>query len=181
MMRGKLSGFIFIGLLLFIYSCGKDNVLQQESQEEPLPLTFKIRMHKKLMEPTIINGYYGRLLVAEEPKKQTDSTATQGSPSRNAIYLYEVSALPGLEKVAFEKKGKTFYDLKKAEETENVVPRYIIKPNKSGFYQIDTDSKMYYVLIETDRNTGYYPTGPLKIGSTEKRLVALDLILSDIN
>ncbi len=180
-MRGKLSSFIFIVLLLFLHACGKENVPQKESQEEPLALTFKLKMHKKLGEPTIINGYYGRLLVSGEPKKQLDSTAIRGLPSRNPIYVYEASSLPGLEKVAFQKKGKTFYDLKKAEEKENVVPRYIIKPNKSGFYQIDTDNKMYYLLIETDRNTGYYPTGPLKIGSTEKRLVALDLILSDIN
>lgn len=181
MMRGKLSGFIFIGLLLFIYSCGKKNVPQQESPEERLPLTFNVKISKNLEEPTIINGYYGKLLVASDQKRTTtDTTATQDKPSRNLIYVFEASALPALEKVAFEKKGETFFDLKKAEEDERTIPRYIIKPNKQGFYQIDTDSKIYYLLIATDRNTGYYPSGPLKIGTKEERLIALDLILGNI-
>lgn len=179
-MRGTKYGFILICFLFLLHSCGKNNVPQQESPKASNALTFTLKIQKEMVEPTIINGYYGRLLTARDKKrKENDSTSVEGLPSRNLIYIYEAEALPALNNAAFQKNGKTFYDFKKAEDNENVRPRYIIKPNKQGFYQVDTDSKIYYLLIATDKSTGYYPTGPLKLGSEEQRLIALDLILKD--
>lgn len=169
-MNGKS---ILLGLLLvvLVISCKKEQVPVQDDYY----FSFKVKISNKITEPTIINGYYGHVLEYEGNfMPSTDGNTKKPDSIRNELYFYEASYLQEIQQAKVEKSGTEFYDLKLLEKNE-IKPKFIIQPNKSGFYQIDTNSKEYLVLIETDNNLGYYNGGPLKVGFTDTQLRLLNM------
>ena len=168
-MRGKIILFS-IALSVLAVSCKKDTVPQQDDYY----FTFTVNMSNKINEPTIINGYYGHVLQFEGNfMPTTDGPAKTPDTVRNELYVYEAALIDSLEQAKVQKDGKDFYDLRKLEK-KDIKPKFIIKPNKSGFYQIDTNSKEYLLLIKVTKRLGYYNGGPLKIGGNTGLLMNLD-------
>ncbi len=169
-MRGKII-LLSIALSFLAISCKKDTVPQQDDYY----FTFNVKMSNRINEPTIINGYYGHVLEYEGNfMPTTDGPAKAPDTVRNDIYVYEASLMDSLQQAKVQKNGVDFYDLKQLEKQE-IKPKYIIRPNKSGFYQLDTNSKEYLLLIQTSKRLGYYNGGPLKVGGNTNVLINQDL------
>lgn len=168
-MRGKIILFS-IALSVLAVSCKKDTVPQQDDYY----FTFRVKMSNKINQPTIINGYYGHVLLYDGNfMPTTDGPAKTPDTVRNELYVYEASLLDSLEQGKIQIEGGEFYDLKKLDKN-NIKPKFIIKPNKSGFYQIDTNAKEYLMLIKVTDRLGYNNGGPLKIGGNPGLLMNLD-------
>ena len=93
----------------------------------------------------------------------TDGETKKPDSVRNELYFYEASQLEKLQQFKFQKNGTDFYNLKKLRK-EEVLPKFIVVPNKNGFYQLDTNKDEYLVLIKVGKNRGYFNGGPLKVG-----------------
>ena len=168
-MRGKS---ILLGLVLVtvVFSCRKKEIPIQEDHY----FSFEIKISNKITEPTIINGYYGHVLEYKgDFMPSTDGNINKPDTVKNALYFYEISFLEQIQQSKVQKNGTDFYDLKLLAKNE-VLPKFIIKPNKSGFYQIDTNKKEYLVLIEARKNLGYFNGGPMKL-STNNQLIFMDM------
>lgn len=169
-MRGKsiLLGFV---LTIVVLSCGKKDVPVVDDYY----FTFEVKVSNKISEPTIINGLFGHVLEYEGNfMPSTDGETKKPDTVRNELYLYETSYLEQIQQAKVQKNGTDFYDLKLLEKNE-VMPKYIIKPNKSGFYQVDTNQKEYLLLINARKNLGYYKGGPLKVGNATTQLRRMNM------
>ncbi|WP_420387005.1 hypothetical protein [Roseivirga sp.] len=159
---------ILLGLLLttLIVGCKKDEVPVQDDYY----FTYEIKISNRISEPTIINGYYGHVLLFEgDFMPSTEGTAKAPDTVRNELYFYDADKLEALEAAKVQRDGVDFYDLRKLKK-DDVTPKYIIKPNKKGFYQIDTNNQNYLVLIEVKKNLGYFNGGPFKAGHETTQL-----------
>ncbi|MFY0592342.1 hypothetical protein [Roseivirga sp.] len=147
--------FVAFTILLFVASCGKKDVPQKT-----FSFTFKVAIKKQILEPTIINGYYGQMnLYKGDFRAKNDSTGlseNQPVPARYSILLYEMQNKDAIDSAGYTKDGKQYYDLKKLKKAD-VQPKYEIIPNKSGFYQIDNNGISYLTLICLNKKTGYFP------------------------
>lgn len=168
----KFKGLTIVLLVLVSFvACKKESVPTQDEYY----YSFKVKISNKIKEPTIINGYHGYVLLYEgDFMPSTEEEVQAPDTVRNDLYFYEESFLSELQSVTFEKDGTTFYDLK-ALEDKDIEPKFIVKPNKHGFYQIDTNDDLYLVLIKTSKNTGYYNGGALQIGGDDLRLRNLNM------
>ena len=104
----------------------------------------------------------------------TDGETKKPDTVRNELYLYESSYLEQIQEAKVRKDGTDFYDLKKLEKND-IKPKFIVRPNKSGFYQIDTNQNEYLLLIEARKNLGYYNGGPLKVGGNSNQLRLMNM------
>lgn len=171
-MRGKSILLLFV-LTVLLVACKKDEVPVQDDYY----FTYKIKVSNRIEQPTIINGYYGYVLLYEGNfMPSTDGETKKPDSVRNELYFYEVSQLEKLQEAKFQKNGTDFYNLKKLNKAE-VLPKFIVIPNKSGFYQLDTNKDEYLVLINVGKNRGYYNGGPLKVGHQ----LANDLRMMNMN
>jgi len=156
-MRGLNKLFLALSILLVVASCGKKDVPQKVRF-----FTFKVAINRKIVEPTIINGYYGQMnLYKGDFATKNDSTglvAKQPEPARYSILVYEAQNKAAIDSAGYMKNGKQFYNLKKLKKAE-IQPKYEVIPNKSGFYQIDNSNTPYLVLICLNKRTGYFPGG----------------------
>ncbi|GHE70954.1 MULTISPECIES: hypothetical protein [Roseivirga] len=162
-----------IGLILAVFavSCKKDSVPQQDN----FYFSYKVKMSNKITSPTIINGYHGHVLKFEgDFMPSTDGKTNAPDTVRNELYFFETSKLDQLQAAMIEKDGTKFYDLKLLEKKE-VKPKFIIIPNKSGFYQIDTNNKEYLVIIKVNKKLGYYNGGALKLNATNGTLRLMNM------
>ncbi|OEK00586.1 hypothetical protein BFP97_03280 [Roseivirga sp. 4D4] len=172
-MRGVNKLVLAIAVLLLAASCNKKDVPQKDYF-----FTFKVKMSKKITEPTIINGYYGTMNLYKGDFSVSDSTNTkQPVPATYEILLFETSQKDVIDATSYLKDGKLFYDLKKIKKAK-VEAKFIITPNKSGFYQFDPNDADYLALICINKRTGYYPGGmatlPSPNGSTRKLDMRVD-------
>lgn len=175
-MQGKSALLMFV-LTIFLVSCKKEQVPVQDDYY----FSYKVKISNKLEEPTVINGYYGHVLLYEGNfLPSTDGPTKKPDSVRNSLYFYEISKLEQLQQAKVQKSGTDFYDLKKLEK-EDVLPKFIVEPNKQGFYQIDTNKDEYLVLIEARKNLGYYNGGPLKVGHQEANQLRLMNMNIDYN
>lgn len=162
-MKGLHKLVFALSIMLVAVSCGKKNVPQSSYF-----FTFKVRISKKITEPTIVNGYYGQMnQYKNNTSSKTDSLSIVNGNRQTVNYsilLFETNKKDIIESVSYTKDGLKFYDLKKLKK-EDVKPKFIIIPNKKGFYQVDNNDKAYHVLIRINKKTGYYPGG---LGTFEK-------------
>lgn len=136
----------------FALSCKKEAALQK-----PMEFRYQVKIPKKIVDPTIISGFYGHLLKYEGDYSQANPDR-QGEPVQNSILLYEIQHKEAIEGVAYQSNGTTFYDLDKLEDMD-IEPKLTVIPNKQGFYQFDLSNNAYCVLVEVKKNTGYYKGG----------------------
>lgn len=172
-MRGLNKLVLAISVLLLVASCNRKNVPQKTYF-----FTFNVKISKRITEPTIINGYYGTMNLYKGDFSKTDSLNTKEPvPERFEILLFETSKKEILDGVSYLKDGTVFYDLKKLKKAE-VEAKFIITPNKSGFYQFDPNDNDYLALICINKSTGYYPGGLGTLqspnGSTRKLEMRID-------
>ena len=171
MTRKAFGLLILTGLLLV--GCRKENVPQ-----ESYYFTFKVKIKNKINEPTIVNGFYGTLTDRHgKVKLKKDSAQSNITPiAQNEIYLFDIDNQEVIKETAIEMNGTEVYDLKKLKKAK-VKPKFIIIPNKSGFFQFDTGDKAYIPLIRMKGNLGYYHDGlnPLPILNGE--LIKMDLTI----
>ncbi len=170
----RMSGKnILLGLILLVVvcSCKKEQVPIQDDYY----FSFDVKISNKITEPTIINGYYGHVLEYNGNfMPSTDGETKKPDTVRNELYLYESSYLEQIQEAKVQKDGTDFYDLKKLEKND-IKPKFIVRPNKSGFYQIDTNQNEYLLLIEARKNLGYYNGGPLKVGGNSNQLRLMNM------
>lgn len=159
-----LSRFILaFSILLVVTGCGKKNVPQRDYF-----FTFKVAINNKITEPTIINGYYGTM------NRYADGPESTPEASNNCILLYELRHKEAIEAATVQKNGTTFYNLKKLRK-QDVKPKFVIIPNKKGFYQIDTNDKSYYAMIKVKGNLGYFNGGVTVLNQLSNELRELEM------
>ncbi|MBO3697687.1 hypothetical protein [Roseivirga sp. E12] len=153
-MRGLNKLVLAISVLLLAASCNKKDVPQKNYF-----FTFNVKIGKRVTEPTIINGYYGTMNLYKGDFSATDSAnVKQPVPARFEILLFETSKKEAIDAASYIENGKVFYNLKQIKKAD-VKPKFIITPNKSGFYQFDPNDADYLALICVNKRTGYYPSG----------------------
>ena len=170
-MNRATIGFLVLANLM-LSGCRKDDVPQ-----EAYYFTFKVNISNKITEPTIVNGYHGTLIDKNgKVKLKKDSIEANITPvADNRIYLFEVDKKAAIEEAATTgKNGVTVYDLKKLKKAD-IKAKFIIKPNKSGFFQFDTGDKPYIPLIEVKGKVAYYPGGLTSLPALTGELINLDL------
>ena len=172
-MRGLSKLVLALSILLVVASCGKKNV--------PLTnyfFTYKVAIKKKILEPTIINGYYGQMnLYKGDFSTKNDSTGTSTKlpqPVNYSILLFEESQKEILESVVYSKGNTKYYDLGKLKK-QDIQPKFEIVPNKSGFYQADTNGTAYLVLIRLNKRQGYYSGGLGTLKAVNNELINLEM------
>ena len=144
--------------------------------------TYNVRIANKIKEPTIISGYHGKVLNYEgdfQPKINPDTKeAVIRKPEavRNEILIYTADLKGKIDSVAFQDNGFTFYDLKKLKKAK-VKPKYIVRPNKRGFYQLDLGTGEYLALIRIKNTRGYFNGGVRKLTATTGTLKELDMMI----
>ncbi len=168
----KYKGLLIIlTLTLSVFGCKKNNVPVQDDYY----FTFNVKISNKIQEPTIINGIHGHVLEYNGNFMPTsDGEVNAPDTVRNELYLYESSMLNDLQEATYEDDGTKFYNLKQLEEN-GIEPKFIVSPNKHGFYQVDTNDKEYLVLIEVKKGVGYYNGGALQVGGQTVRLLNLNM------
>ena len=175
----KLKNIALLALtLLALSSCNK--------KDKPLKkdyfFTYNVRIANKITEPTIISGYHGTVNFYEGdfmPKKNPETgeaIINKPKPVRNEILIYTGDHKGKIDSVAYEDNGFKFYDLKKLKK-QKVKPKYIIKPNKSGFYQIDLGTGEYVALIRVKKTKGYFNGGARILSATTGTLKELEMMI----
>lgn len=153
-MKLKTLSLVLIAIFA-LGSCKKKNT----PQKEDFFFTYKVRIKKNITEPTIISGFYGKVMEYEgDFMPSPDVEPRQPEPARNEILVFTGDLKEKIDEVAFEEEGITFYNLKKLKKA-NVAPKYIITPNKSGFYQMDLGAGDYCFLIRIKKNRAYINGG----------------------
>ena len=153
-MKLKTLSLVIIAIFA-LSSCKKKNTPQKDDYF----FSYTVKIHKKILEPTIISGFYGKVM-----KYEGDFMPSPGVEPRtpevtdNAILVFTADLKSQIEETAVEENGITFYNLKKLKKAE-VKPKYVIKPNKSGFYQMDLGAGEYCFLIEIKKARAYYNGG----------------------
>ncbi len=172
-MRAKLI-WVVIVVCVGISSCTK----KANNQTDQI-INYTVKISNKVTEPTIIGGFYGKVMLYEGdfmPKvSEAGSTETkQPEPSQAPILLFPVELKEKIESVKYEEDGKSFYNLR-ALKNQKVLPKYRYVPNKSGFYQMDLGNKSYCVLLELKGSRGYYNGGIGTLQSQHNVLVELEM------
>ena len=158
-------------VLFFIFaSCKKNNVPRVKAT------TLKVKIPNKIKEPTIISGFYGYVMKYEGdfmPKISADgqNMTRKPTPVDNKLYIYTFDDREKIELAKSASRGTGFYALKKIDAK----PRYIITPNKYGFYQMDLGEEKYCILIEADKKHLYYNGGVGVISSSRQDLLQLEM------
>ena len=168
------KAFRFLVLIMVIISgCRKDEVPQKSFY-----FSFRVNISNKITEPTIVNGYYGTLTDKNGKVKLKKNAIEENitTVAQNCIYLFGVDKKEAIEEVSFEKNGKIVYDLKQLKKAD-IKPKFIIIPNKSGFFQFDSGDQPYLPLIEVKGNLGYYPTPLAPLPAQTGALLKLDIAL----
>ncbi len=159
-------------------SCKKKNTPTKKNYF----FTYNVRISNKITEPTIISGYYGKVQKYEgdfQPKQDLETNEAivrKPEPVRNEILIYTADQKGKIDSVAFQDNGFTFYDLKKLKKAK-VEPKYIIKPNKSGYYQIDLGNGEFLALIRIKKNRGYFNGGVRTLKATAGSLKELEMMI----
>lgn len=144
--------------------------------------TYNVRIANKITEPTIISGFHGKVLNYEgdfQPKinpETKEAIVREPETVRNEILIYTADLKGKIDSAAFEDNGFTFYNLKKLKKAK-VKPKYIIRPNKSGFYQLDLGTGEYLALIRIKKNRGYFNGGVRTLSATTGSLKELDMMI----
>ena len=161
--HSKIRNPALLVFLLLNISCVNKSVLQNGYF-----FKFKISISNKITRPTIINGYYGTM------NRYLAGPGSAPQPVRNHILLYELEHKEAIENAAVQKNGTIFYDLKNLRKAD-VKPKFIIVPNRKGFYQIDTNNKSYCVLIRAKRNLGYFSGGAAMLQKLSNEVRELEM------
>jgi hypothetical protein len=168
----KLKALPLILLALFVLgSCKKKNTPQKEDYF----FTYHVRVSKNIVEPTIISGFHGKVMNYEgdfQPSPDVDPRVPE--PVRNEILVFTANLKDKIEAVAYQEEGITFYNLKKLKKQE-VLPKYIVKPNKSGFYQMDLGTGEYCFLIRVSKTRGYINGGVQTIKTDATQLKEMEM------
>ena len=172
-MKNQLTA-LFLLLLVASAGCKKDEVPQ-----ESYYFTFNVRMSNKINEPTIVSGFYGTMTNKNGKVKLKKNAIEENIKpvAQNKIYLYDADNIEQIRAHATESEDITLYDLRKLEK-EDIKPKFIVTPNKSGFFQFDTGDKSYIPLVKVKGNKGYYPEGLKELPILSSELVKMDIVLS---
>lgn len=169
-MRGLSKLVLALSILLVVASCGKKDI--------PLTnyfFTYKVAIKKKITEPTIINGYYGQMnLYKGNFSEDLGEEGKKPQAANYGILLFEESQKELLEAVVYSKGNTKFYDLSKLKK-QDIQPKFEIIPNKSGFYQVDTNGVAYMVLIRLNKRQGYYSGGLGTLKAVTNELINLEM------
>ena len=157
-------------LLLLFAACRKNSIPQVKTT------TLKVKIPNKIKEPTIISGFYGYVMKYEGdfmPKMSADgqNMTRKPTPVDNKLYIYAFDHREKIEQAKSASKGKGFYELRKIDAK----PKYIITPNKYGFYQMDLGEEKYCILIAVDKKHLYYNGGIGVISSSRKDLMQIEM------
>lgn len=121
--------------------------------------TYEVRMKKNIVEPTIISGFYGKVMKYEGNfMPSPDMEPNKPEIARNDILVFTADLKDKIKATAYQEEGITFYNLKELKK-QDVAPKYIITPNKSGFYQMDLGAGDYCFLIQIKKNKAYINGG----------------------
>ena len=169
-MNRATIGFLVLAILM-LSGCRKEDVPQ-----ESYYFSFRVNISNKITEPTIVNGYYGTL-IDKNGKVNLKKNAIEENitpVAENCIYLFETDKKEALEAAATTgKNGVTVYDLKQIKKAD-VKAKFVIIPNKSGFFQFDTGDQAYIPLIELKGNVACYPDGLTDLPALTGELIKLD-------
>lgn len=169
-MRGLNKLVLAIAVLIAVASCNKKDVPQKSYF-----FSFKVKMSKRISEPTIINGYYGQMNLYKGDFSVKDSTNTnEPVPASYPILIYQAVHKDKIEATSYLKDGKIFYNLKEIKKLD-IEPKIVLTPNKAGFYQFDPNSNEYVALIRINKRTGYYSGGLGSFFSRETQLRQLEI------
>ena len=162
--------------LLALSSCNKKNT---PSKKKDYLFTYNVRVSNKITEPTVISGYHGKVLKYEGdfmPKMDASGNNATNKPEavRNEILIYTADMKGKIDSAAYNDGDVQFYSLKKLKKAK-VKPKYIIKPNKSGFYQIDLGTGEYLALIKINKKKAYFNGGVRTLTGTSDKLTELDM------
>lgn len=163
-MKRLLAITLFTSFL--VLGCKKDNTPVAGNYY----FNYKVRISDKIEEPTIINGYYGKVRKYEgDFMPSPDTEAREPEVAKNIILFFEARFQEEIEETVFTKDGTQFYNLK-AIEKKGIQPKVIIFPNDDGFYQIDTNANEYVALIRINAKRGYFNGGLQKFGGLNNEL-----------
>ena len=151
---------------LTVLGCKKDNTPVATNYY----FNYKVRISDKIDEPTIINGYYGKVRKYEGNfMPSPDTEARQPEVAENILLFFEARFEEEIAETEITKNGTTFFNLK-AIEKKGIQPKVIVFPNDDGFYQIDTNGNEYIALIRINAKHGYYNGGLQKFGGLNNEL-----------
>ena len=94
--------------------------------------------------------------------------------ARNEILVYTGDMKEKIEATAYQEDGITFYNLKQLRKVK-VAPKYIIEPNKSGFYQMDLGTGDYCILIKVKKHKAYFNGGLKSVTTKPGELKELEM------
>ena len=149
----KLKTVAFMALaVLALSSCNKKNT---PSKKKDYLFTYNVRVPNKITEPTIISGFYGKVKKYEGnfmPAMDAEGNDVTNKPEivRNEILIFTADLKGKIDSASYRDDDVLFYDLKKLKKAK-VKPKYVITPNKSGFYQIDLGTGEYLALIKINK------------------------------
>ena len=162
--------------LLALGSCHKKS--NPTKRKKKYFFTYQVRISRRITKPTIISGYYGKLMKYEgdfTPKTEKgNETRPQAVPVQNKILIYTAEHKGKIDSAAYLENGITFYNLKQLARAK-VKPKYVIKPNKSGFYQIDLGTGEYLALIKIKKNKAYFSGGVRSLSAKNDLLEELEM------
>lgn len=167
------KGLLIVCCLLFFVGCKKDST---PKSAQGYFFDFKIRMDKDINEPTIVNGYYGKVLEYKGDFMPDPTAETQKEPkiATNTLVFYEIDWKDEIAKAAIERNGVTFYDMSKI-RAEQIQPKVYISPNRNGFYQFDTNGKKYIGFIQISKRLLYMNGGLKEFGGLNNELINFDM------
>ena len=174
----KLKTLALLSLtLLVLGSCKKKSAPTQKEYF----FTYKVKISRKITEPTIISGFYGKVMKYEgdfqpaiDPETRQAAPAREPEPSRTQILIYTADQKEKFEAASYTDDGITFYNLKKLKKA-GAKPKYIVTPNKSGFYQLDLGTGEYLALLRVKKNRGYFNGGVRTLNATTGNLQELEM------
>lgn len=162
------STFILLSLMVFLTSCKKEST---PKSTQGYFFDYNVRMKSKQEEPTIINGYWG---FVKEYKGDfmpvLGGEAKQPKIATNKILFFEADWKDEIEETAVDKNGVKLYDLAQIRKKE-IAPKFVLSPNRKGFYQFDPNGKTYVGLIQVSKNLGYMNGGLQIFGNLNNELI----------
>ena len=174
----KLKTVALLALtLLALGSCNKKS--NPTKKKKDYFFTYHVRIAKKITEPTIISGYYGKVMKYEGDFMPTmdaegNDATNKPVPAQNEILIFPAEHKGKIDSAAYQDEGITFYNLAKLKKAK-VKPKYVIKPNKNGFYQVDLGTGEYLALIRIKKNKAYFNGGVHSLSATTGSLKELEM------